>query len=338
MRKSIYIFLLLFYDVAISQFPEKPVEFLEHLHYFEEHREITMKDNTTDLTIMDKGAVAPKSSTSIVDLYLLRNGYILKFEKMISNSQDQSYFNNIAYIVTDENKVTTYNAQKKLINEVSLKSIDPGYTPQKARTLLKPRIEFNDETIDHVKKEGLEIQSLSNNVWKIYNSDLIIYYNLQAQSIITQEVESGKITSTHFNKYIEIIENEFFDGVDQISIPLTVRSGEVLNNYKVNNRSEFTFIRNSPLKGRSNVKYNSSSKKDEKGFIYPNIAFNEIRIQNYGLHKFEFYSITSIDSKMSKINQKIKSEVIDVSDLMPGVYIIRLYNKQGIKKEKFIKI
>jgi len=78
--------------------------------------------------------------------------------------------------------------------------------------------------------------------------------------------------------------------------------------------------------GISNVSYNDMFD------MYPNPATNELTIINkIPVSKMDIYDLSG------KLQFTTTSSVINISDLVPGIYFIKIYSEKGISTQKFIK-
>ena len=80
-----------------------------------------------------------------------------------------------------------------------------------------------------------------------------------------------------------------------------------------------------------------SGKNNEKFVLYPNPAKNRINIRSFenGPYTLELINLNGQMLKQKMIYEKL--EVIDISTLKQGIYIIRLISQDNMYSSRFIK-
>ncbi len=76
---------------------------------------------------------------------------------------------------------------------------------------------------------------------------------------------------------------------------------------------------------------------EDKLIVRPNPAKDLITIENVKAENDYIYTIRDITGKIFKQATLVKKD-IDISNLSPGVYLIRVENKSETKLAKFIKL
>lgn len=73
--------------------------------------------------------------------------------------------------------------------------------------------------------------------------------------------------------------------------------------------------------------------------IYPNPAVNELRVESgeYQINKITLFDTTGKNLRVNSMANSGREQVIDLSQLSPGVYFIRLELESGVITKKFIK-
>jgi len=326
-------------SVLWAQLPEAPKNWVEKLTYREETHDITDKSSKgSQVSIMDQGKMMPKHKVDEVELYLDREGYTTTFIRTRSNSEDRSYFSNVATTVIDKTHIRQYAANGNLLKSTMLTDIDPALNQTPAPSLLMDPPQMNDDIAEELRKAGCQVREFRPGVWEIRNSEFDQLIDLNTRTLWDNSILNGEVVMRSEEKLTEITDGEFYVYKSVTSLPVKLKHGEMVQNHKVVNRTNFDFQRRNHEGEERTRGINSRIPATQNITVFPNITSSTLIIQWPADLSVQVIELASAEGIYVRSLKPLRNEPVDVSNLPKGSYLLKIKSSKGIETHKFIKL
>lgn len=322
-----------------AQLPDPPKDWVEKLSYREETYDLTEKSaKGSQISLMDQGKMMPKQKVDEVEQYLDREGYTTTFIRTVSNSEDRSYFSNVATTIIDRTHIRQYAKDGSLLKSTLLKDIDPAMVQSPSNTLLMAPPQMNDDIAEELRKAGCQVREFRPGVWEIRHAEFDQLIDLNTRTLWDNSIENGEVVMRSEEKVTEITDGEFYIYKSVTSLPVKLRHGEVVQNHKIVSRTNFDFQRRDREGEERTRSAAALAAKAQNVTVFPNITSSTLLIQWPADVHVHLVELASGDGSIMRSLRPVRNEPLDVSSFPKGSYLLKIKTSKGTETHKFIKL
>ena len=288
------------------------------------------------ISLIDKVKLKEVKSEKEYEKYINENDEHNTIIRHISSSGTyENWMEEPELVLIDKDAVSLYNFKGEIINKIAHA---PKYLElaKDLRSDLLPVISFpNKEDLNEMARRGVEIEDLGNSFIQFsYNNHSVIFNEDQLYVELQDLNENGEVIHSIQRNYMQLPNGK-------IAIERIRESTKVTLQNEI--EAEHVFLRIFSSYRYENV-FSQADKKVSATSL--NIILNSNQTSakiKYTPFSKQNYSDMNIYNVSGRLMKSFKSDhsgstELDISDLSPGVYILRLQSSEKTLSEKFIKL
>ncbi len=310
-------------------------------------RKLTYTEFETDYYLIDQNDLDRVSIMDKVKLKELK--YEKEYEKFINENDERTtiirhissegtyedWMNEPEIVVIDKEGVSLYSNKGARINQIDHA---PKYL-ELAKNIgsdLLPVIAFpSREDINNMKKRGMRVEELGNNFIQVSFNYQQIIFNEDLLSIEINDLnENGEIMHRLNRVFMQLPGGEIVcERIRESTIEILsndVRAEHVFLRYFSNYRIENTYSKFPKASANQSLKVVLNSNQSSAKIEYE--PFSKLNSTNITIYSIGGRAIKTIYTDHSGKTQ------MDITDLAPGVYIMRIQSSGKTLSEKFVKM